>query len=311
MNTISAGGTAPAPDIRIASAFLAHFGPPDSSHCFQTFGEGRCEGHRSLARTLHGPLASHAPMLADLNGRGTGVFFVVNEVRLGERRTGPNVTRVRALFADNDNPARQSTVEAETARRGLVASFIVESSPGKRHYYWLIDDCPLASFAPMQRAIAAGLRTDPVVNDLPRVMRLPGFLHHKGMAFLTCEVLGSATGAIYSLADVVTAFPPARAQTEQVAGPHGLPRPYRQGVAGAAPPASEMALRLRASLALHDGRFTPSVFDAVAQTLHGERHAMVRAICARLVPLLARCGHHEADAARRRRRAGVARRRSC
>ena len=62
---------------------------------------------------------------------------------------------------------------------------VVESSHGRWHTYWKADDCPLEEFTLRQKQIAAKFGSDPKVVDLPRVMRLPGFLHQKGEPFLT------------------------------------------------------------------------------------------------------------------------------
>jgi hypothetical protein len=167
--------------------FLARISGSDGQHCLQTFDESAGK-NRQLARTLHGSLAIHFAMLAALNARGAGVFATINKVRPGQPRTSENVEKVRSFFADCDNPLRRLQVEAEIARRRILPSFVVESSPGKRHYYWLTNDCPLGAFKPMQRAIAAALGTDPSVCDLSRVMRLPGFIHQKGEPFLVREV---------------------------------------------------------------------------------------------------------------------------
>jgi hypothetical protein len=61
----------------------------------------------------------------------------------------------------------------------------VESSPGRFHAYWLVTGLPLAEFKALQLAIAERFNGDRKVHDLPRVMRLPGFLHRKGEPFLT------------------------------------------------------------------------------------------------------------------------------
>ncbi len=166
----------------MAEGFLGHFQP--ASHCFQLFADTPT-GPRALARTMHGNLGDVWPDLAALNAQGTGVYFTPNEVIPGAPRRAENVRRVRAFFADSDNPACLAEVEAAIARRGVPPSLAVETSPGKRHFYWLMSDqCPLADFKPMQQAIAAALGTDPSVCDLPRVMRLPGFIHRKGEPFL-------------------------------------------------------------------------------------------------------------------------------
>ncbi|WP_419729215.1 DNA-primase RepB domain-containing protein [Lichenicola sp.] len=118
------------------------------------------------------------------NDRGCGIFASVNRVLPELPRIANNVDQVRAFVADNDNPERREAVEAEIARRGPPPDLVIEASPGKRHYYWLTTDCLLEDFKPMQQAIAAALGTDPSICDLPRVMRLPGFLHRKAVPFL-------------------------------------------------------------------------------------------------------------------------------
>ena len=45
--------------------------------------------------------------------------------------------------------------------------------------------CPLDEFKERQVLLAEMFDGDPKVCDLPRVMRLPGFLHQKGEPFLS------------------------------------------------------------------------------------------------------------------------------
>ena len=257
-----------------AVLFACVLNPDADEFCFQTFDDSPSKDPR-IARTLHGALATLEPVLRALNERGAGVFITPNEIAPGQRRTAENVRRVRAVFADNDNPGRQGHVEAEIARRGLPPSIIVESSPGKRHYYWTVADCPLDCFKPMQRAIAATLGTDQAVCDLPRVMRLPGLLHMKGTPFLVRVVGG--TGARYRMTQIEAAFPDAPTPAT----------PYQARARSTSPTAGSgtQAVRLRAHLDHFGGLVTPAVRAAVAEAQHGERHLMLRAIVARLVPL--------------------------
>jgi hypothetical protein len=170
-------------DIGGAGRFLRVLAPDAADHCFQVFDDTGQDPSR--ARTLYGPLDLLARKLAQQNRHGCGVFVCVNEVLPGRRRLAENIVRVRALFADADVPERLHEVEAAIQRLGLPPSIVVESSPGKRHFYWRIDNCPLEAFAGAQKALAAALGTDPAVCDLPRVMRLPGFWHRKGKPFMT------------------------------------------------------------------------------------------------------------------------------
>lgn len=168
----------------MAQEFLSLFAPADESHCFQLFDDSP-RRDRGLARMLHGSFMSVFSALAASNEGGTGVFFTVNEVPAGRRRLTSNVVKVRALFADLDDPTKLLEAETAIAQRRRLPSIVVETSPGKRHFYWLVNDCPLEAFSESQKAIAAALGTDPAVCDLPRVMRVPGFIHRKGEPFLT------------------------------------------------------------------------------------------------------------------------------
>jgi hypothetical protein len=172
------------PDFSMAQDFLLAMDPNANEFCFQVFDvRGQIA---SLSRTLHGPFDKKKQQLAQLNRRGCGVFVTPNVIAPGMRRLTKNVTRVRAFFVDADDPDRLPELEAAIQSiRGLRPSIVVESSPGKRHFYWLCDNCPLDQFSDAQKTLADVLGTDPSVHDLPRVMRLPGFIHRKGAPFMT------------------------------------------------------------------------------------------------------------------------------
>ena len=196
------------PDIAQARQFLAALDPEAASFCFQTFDDSP-EKRPHLARTLHGNLDTLADTLRRLNNAGAGVFVTINAVLDGAPRKTANVVRVRALFADADDPAHMGQVEAEIARRAVPPAMVVEGGPGKRHAYWKVTDCPLADFGAIQRAIAAALGTDPSVTDLPRVLRLPGFIHRKGAPFMTRTI--STPGHSYTADQIRAAYPQAAA----------------------------------------------------------------------------------------------------
>lgn len=151
---------------------------------FQTF-DDRKPARPELVRVLHGPFAEHVETLIDLNRRGAGVFLLINEgdgvIHPGNKtcRTKANVRRIRALFVDLDGAPLEPILAAEAK-----PNLIVESSPGRWHSYWLVEDLPLEDFKACQRALANKFAGDPSVCDLSRVMRLPGFLHQKASPFL-------------------------------------------------------------------------------------------------------------------------------
>ncbi len=124
------------------------------------------------ARILHGTLEQHADLLTRLNTRGAGVFAMINAGD-GRGRAAENVQRAQALFIDTDGAPYPADLPLEP-------HLVTQSSPGRWHLYWCVDGVLLDSFSTLQKALAEHYGTDPSVNDLPRVMRLPGFYHRKG-----------------------------------------------------------------------------------------------------------------------------------
>ena len=133
---------------------------------------------RSTAKRLTGTPDDTFNALDELNQSGYDIFVTINETD-GKDIKGANITRVRALFADFDGSPLSNL-----DRIPLKPSFTVNTSPGKHHAYWLIDDCPLDQFKPMQQKLAQILDSDPAVCDLGRIMRVPGFYHLKGDPFM-------------------------------------------------------------------------------------------------------------------------------
>lgn len=93
-------------------------------------------------------------------------------------RTTANVIKVRALFVDLDGAPITPVLSCP-----LPPDWAVQSSPGRWHAYWKVQECPLAAFTSAQSALAVKFGGDPIVKDLPRVMRVPGFVHRKAAPF--------------------------------------------------------------------------------------------------------------------------------
>lgn len=184
---------APSIDIAIAVRFLDCLGE-DQTFTFQTFADKKIEAHSALAsgykppsliKVLHGTFEQHASMLAHLNQNGAGIFVTINATD-GTGRKAENIIRVRALFLDLDG----APIDPVLAHI-IPPNIVVESSPHKFHAYWRTDDCPLDDFKPAQQRLAYQFNGDPKVCDLPRVMRLPGFIHQKAEPFMTRIILPS------------------------------------------------------------------------------------------------------------------------
>jgi hypothetical protein len=191
---LNGGGEAsPKPDRTEAERFLKALDPsPNARWCFQTFTDdkqkkkARAEENKlrkqrgepplkdPLAAWRYGTLAEHFDWLVKQNARGAGIYVTVNETD-GNGRKGTNIKRIRALFADLDGAPIEPVNNAE-----LKSQITMESSPDRYQAYWCFSGrIPLKVFEPLQREIAARFKGDPSVHDLPRVMRLPGFVHRK------------------------------------------------------------------------------------------------------------------------------------
>ena len=213
----SQGAKVITPNIAAARAFLRRFDPEADFFTVQTFDDtGLKRG--ALAKIVHiDPANGALDSLAGLNEDGTGIYFAVNATD-GKGRQAHNVQRVRAVFLDLDGAPLAPVLAA-----GVEPHIVVESSPGKYHVYWLTDDCPLDQFERVQRALARRFGGDPSVHDLPRVLRVPGFLHRKGEPFLSHVVDGVGfNGPPYALAEIAAALKLELDAPEQARPPSAL-----------------------------------------------------------------------------------------
>ncbi|GAA5513805.1 hypothetical protein Dcar01_02553 [Deinococcus carri] len=130
-----------------------------------------------------------------------GVFFAVNVFPPDtERRSSDGVQRVAAVFLDLDGTPLPG------GGFPLQPTAIVESSAGKFHVYWAVQDLPLSEFTPVQKHLAGLYGGDPSVCDLSRVMRLPGYWHGKKEEGFLTRILELNAAAQYSRADLLGAL---------------------------------------------------------------------------------------------------------
>ena len=146
-------------------------------HTFQVFTDKK-GGEFNISKVMQGTLKQRKYQLSGLNKLDVGVYVTINKTDRQGRKT-ENIIKVRALFADLDGSPLMPILKAKPEPH-----MIIESSKGKYHAYWLVDDCPLDKFSMYQKAIAKKFNSDTKVCDLPRVMRLPGFNHCKGEPYL-------------------------------------------------------------------------------------------------------------------------------
>lgn len=177
------------PDKEMALRFLNKLDPSKPTFTFQTFYDKKDENDFIYPCVKHGTFDEHYEFLKKMNQKGAGIFMMVNRgdgiIHEGNKtcRKTQNVTAVRALFADTDGVPIEPILTTCPPPHILV-----ESSPNKWHIYWLTNDTKLEEFTLRQIAIAEKYGTDPSVQDLPRVMRIPGFYHQKAEPFMSCLI---------------------------------------------------------------------------------------------------------------------------
>lgn len=193
------------PDQSEAQRFLAILDETAESFCFRVFDDNETRKDPRLAGKLDGTLSDVWSQLVAKQAQGCGVYVVANA---GEQ-TNDTIYKVRAVFADTDGAPLDPILAC-----GLEPHMIVESSPGKWHVYWLVEDLPLASFRDVQRSIAARFGTDKSVNDLARVMRLPGLLHQKGQPF-RARIIHESGALPHSAETILSNFPVTTTETAQ------------------------------------------------------------------------------------------------
>jgi hypothetical protein len=164
-------------DITEAKRFLERLDPTTTKFEFRTLDDNRDRESAALTKTFYGTLGLHAYDLIKLNSAGAGVFITVNATN-GKGRAADDIVRVRAGFIDLDGaplePVQQYNLEPH---------IVTESSQGRWHAYWLINNLALEDFTAVQLALIERFHSDPKVHDLPRIMRLPGFFHRKAAPF--------------------------------------------------------------------------------------------------------------------------------
>lgn len=174
---------------------------PAGEFTFQTFPDNPALKGQDLTRVLNGPFAEHRDELARLNQAGAGVFVTVNATD-GKGRKTENIKAIRAVFIDLDGAPLPESWEIEP-------HIIIESSLGRYHAYWLISEgFPPAQFEAVQKALADRYGGDQSVCDLPRVMRIPGFVHQKKEPFQSRILRNWSEEPRYTPEQIFTAFPP-------------------------------------------------------------------------------------------------------
>lgn len=180
-----------------AQKFLNILGTsPDEKFVFQTFDDQGQD--KSLAKIFYGTFEDCAEELIQMNQKGAGVFVTVNRTR-SANRAASNIVGLRALFVDKDDGNLPDRLELEP-------SLVIQSKNGQHAYWLLLEEENMKLFKHSQQELAKKLNTDKSINDLSRVMRVPGFIHQKNPESPFLVYILEANEKRYSIADVAEAF---------------------------------------------------------------------------------------------------------
>jgi P4 family phage/plasmid primase-like protien len=173
-------------DVDEAMRLVGHLvrGDQDAIVTIQTFDDSATRPKRpSLTQIRQCSLNKFPEIMKNeislLARQGAGVFLMINGGD-GKGRKNANVVAVRAVFVDFDENGDEGLKKIENSPGVPKPHFIVQSSSGKYHVYWLVAEMALADFKKVQTALGKRFGGDPSIKDLARVMRLPGSLHQKG-----------------------------------------------------------------------------------------------------------------------------------
>jgi P4 family phage/plasmid primase-like protien len=119
----------------------------------------------------------------DLNKIGYGAYFTVNGFKGKPDAKKEHCTSINAFFIDIDG--RKDPGELEAIKKRLCPTYIVETKNGY-HVYWLLDEgiyrdeCTedewsnhVMRWERIEQTIVATLKSDPVVKDITRILRVP------------------------------------------------------------------------------------------------------------------------------------------
>lgn len=152
---------------------------------------------------FYGRFAVNVTGLVRENQAGKDIYFTVNETKPGTKRTKDKYVRTRAVWIDDDGVDKHGGL-TDPDKFPLEPNIVVNSSPGKYHYYWLTSTDDAEETEQILRGMAKEFHGDPKVTDRLRVLRLPGFTHNKSRETVTYEILNAEP---YPWVKILSNFP--------------------------------------------------------------------------------------------------------
>ena len=135
------------------------------------------------------PAQSSVTRKNDLNLKGYESYFTVNGFLNAPNAQKSSCSNINAFFVDIDG--RKDLDELEKIKAKLDPTFITETKNGY-HIYWLLDEPiykeditpeewekAMTRWEKIEQAIVTSLKSDPVVKDITRILRVPDTFYWK------------------------------------------------------------------------------------------------------------------------------------
>lgn len=166
------------------------------------------------------PPISSAEMREDLNLNKYESYFTVNGFKGAINAKKENCSSLNAFFVDIDG--RKDMKELVQIRKKLDPTYIIETMNGF-HIYWVLKepifkgklipagwDESIAQWERTEQAIVLALKSDPVVKDLTRILRVPGTTYWKKTdGKFKIKIIHSKPENTYTMDQVEKIFPSA------------------------------------------------------------------------------------------------------
>jgi hypothetical protein len=200
-----------------ASLFLSELDPRAERFTFQALPDAADRGDPKLG-LLRLPFDAALPDVWDkvekLNDQGAGIFVTANQTHLNGKRCNEEIMWRRAVWCDYDDPAHPPP------EFPLKPSLIVNTSPGKYQFWWLVEGClAVDDFTAVMGAMVERYGADPNAKDQARLLRLPGTFHRKGEPVEVTWDYGArapdGNARRYTPLELLDAFTPEQSQQSQ------------------------------------------------------------------------------------------------
>jgi hypothetical protein len=163
------------------------------------------------------PPISSAVKRDELNLNKYESYFTVNGFRNAPNAQKENCSSINAFFVDIDG--RKDMDELTDIRKMLDPTIIVETGRG-HHLYWVLEkpiykeglsqtewNNLVAQWEQIEQSLVTKLKGDPVVKDLPRILRLPDTIYwKKTKGEFKIKIIFQEPKNVYKIEDVEKVF---------------------------------------------------------------------------------------------------------